>query len=87
MESLRFLKHNWQWKYLGKYSGNFRNIGEKTNGPSEIYSFYFSLLNSLNLGLTPGAKSNGHGGTWRECLKQRINFYISFSNVDFSCHD
>ena len=69
MESLRSLNIICNGNNLGKYSENFCLApGGKTTGPSEICFFDFSPLNSLNLVLIPGAKSNGHRDTWTGCV-------------------
>ena len=41
--------------------------GGKLTGPGEFKFFYASPLNSLNLVLIPGAKLDGHRGTWTGC--------------------
>ena len=46
----------------------------KSADPSEFIFFYISPLKSLNLVLSPGAKSGGHRGTWAGCL---INYLES----------
>ena len=67
--SLHFLNIIGNENGLGKYSENFCLTPRgKTNSPSKIYSFYFPPLNSLNLCLILGVKSNGHGDTWAECM-------------------
>ena len=39
----------------------------KLNWPGEFHFFYISPLKSFNLVLIPGAKWDGHRGTWTEC--------------------
>ena len=44
--------------------------GESTN-PGEFNFFYISPLKSLNLVLIPGAKLDGHRGTWTGCFSEK----------------
>ena len=41
-------------------------LGEKSTGPGEFFNL--SPLKSLSLVLIPGAKLDGHRGTWTGCV-------------------
>ena len=41
-----------------------------------MFFFYISPLKSLNLVLIPGAKLDGHWGTWTGCIKDYYNLYL-----------
>ena len=48
--------------------------GRKSTFPSEFNFSYISPLNSLNLVLIPGAKLDGHRGTWTGCIELHAFF-------------
>ena len=76
MEALHFLNIMGNGNNLGEYSENFCLAPRwENNCPTEILFFNISPLNSLNLVLVPGAKSNGHRGSWTACVS--AHFLIS----------
>ena len=46
---------------------------EKSTGSGEFNFFKLTPLKSLSLVLIPGAKLDGHRGTWTGCIKQTIS--------------
>ena len=68
MESLHFLDVIGNESGLDKYLQIFASLpGGKSTNPGKFNFLYISPLNFSNLLLIPGAKFNGHRGTWTGC--------------------